>query len=68
MSNKVALGEASLRFFYFSSKSESLCQFSILKSTMDARLLTTDSVVEHNTFVGVCLISSRRLEIPSVAE
>jgi hypothetical protein len=36
VSKTVTLGEASLGFFDFASKSDSLYQFSILKSTIDA--------------------------------
>jgi hypothetical protein len=56
VSKKVAMGEASLGFFDFPSKSDSLYQFSILISTINAIFLAVGSVIEYDTFVSVSFL------------
>ena len=67
MSVTVAVGGASLGFFDFPSKSLTLYQFFVLKSTIDVTFLAAGSVNEHQTFAIVSLVCSRRLEM-SLAE
>jgi len=64
----VAVGGASLGFFDFPSKSDSLYQFSIMKSTIGAIFLAVGSVNDYDTFASASLVCSRRLEISSLAE
>jgi hypothetical protein len=68
VSKTVAVVGASLAFFDFPSKSDTLYQFSILKSTIDAIFLAVGSVSEYDIFANVSLVCSRRLEISSLAE
>lgn len=68
VSKTVAVGGASLGFFDFPLKSDSLYQFSVLKFTIDSLFLAVGSVSEYDTFASVSLVCSRRLEISSLAE